>query len=144
MLIQETEKFLDVLSASDYALLVEALQPEMFKAKRAIAGKQVLSVEKKMHRFDDNKKFDSPQNGASSRMSFNTTSTTSPTTRSVDISAAATPPPPLTADAQSLRSDSIPSTAISAVDEPVNGIMSHSEKPNGMVVPEIGVTDTSA
>lgn len=126
----------------------------MFKAKRAIAGKQVLSVEKKMHRFDDNKKFDSP-NG-SSRMSFNETSlnsdragitnpfAASPTARSVDISAAATPPPPLTADGQSLRSDSIPSTAMSAVDEPVNGIISSSEKPNGMVVPEIGVTDTSA
>ena len=115
--------------------------PELFKAKRQIAGKQVLAVEKKMHRFD--KKFDSPLEVPSRLAASTSSAATSPGTPNMDISAAATPPPPLTADAQSLRSDSIPSTTMSAVDEPVSGMMMGLSKVTTIVVPQIGVTDTS-
>ncbi|KAK8226976.1 armadillo-type protein [Phyllosticta capitalensis] len=65
------QKMLDTLSAPDYASFLEQLQPEIQKAKRTLAGKQVQAVgasrgddqhklvanqinkvEKKMHRFD--------------------------------------------------------------------------------------------
>ncbi|KAF2097494.1 ARM repeat-containing protein [Rhizodiscina lignyota] len=133
------QKLLDVLGSEDYPTFVDALAPEMFKAKRCITGKQILAVERKMHRFD--KKNDSPL-GIPARLSASN-GAPSPATPNMDISAAATPPPPLTADAQSLRSDSIPSTTMSAVDEPVTGMVSSLGKTAGVVVPQIGVTDTS-
>jgi mRNA-binding protein PUF3 len=156
------EKLLDVLSEPDFHMLCDALTPEMFKAKRQIAGKQVAAVEKKMHRFDrSGKRFDSPQLEVVSRASANTSATASPMTKAVvpvvddnSISANVTPPPPpLTADGQSLRSDSIPSTTMSAVDELVDSAgaaggavasgPAAADKIAGVVVPQIGITDTS-
>lgn len=127
---------LDCLPYVDYFVLVDALAPEINKAKRSMSGgKQLLAVEKKMHRFE--KKFDSPL------MAVTGTSGASPVSPSADASAAATPPPPLSSDAQSLRSDSIPSTAMSAIDEPVTGMTAMMGKTPGVLIPQIGVTDTS-
>ena len=39
-----TERFLDTVSPVDYRTLVEALQPEMVKAKRVTTGKQITAV----------------------------------------------------------------------------------------------------
>ncbi|KAF9701325.1 hypothetical protein EKO04_000304 [Ascochyta lentis] len=46
------QKMLETLGRPDYEVFVEALKPELEKAKKIISGKQILSVEKKMYRFD--------------------------------------------------------------------------------------------
>lgn len=124
----------DYLGRSDYETLCEALQPEIARAERSgRGGKQLQAIKKRMHRFD-------------SAQEATTTSGASPTqgrTYSMQQSATATPPPPLSTDAQSIRSDSIPSTTMSAVDEPLAGMMPGLDKTTGVVVPQIGVTDTS-
>lgn len=112
------QKLLDTLSPRDYAEFVDILQPEMVKAKRVIAGKQVLSVEKKMHRFE---RFDIVPD----MVQRNSVSSVA---MSTDISATATPPP-LTTDAQSPQSSSLPSTNTSTVDEPVHNIASKGYTP---------------
>lgn len=120
------QKLLDTLGAPDYAQFLEYLQPEMIKAKRIISGKQVLSVEKKMHRFE---RFDIVPDMAQ-RNSISSVA------MSTDISAAATP---LTSDAQSPQSSSLPSTNTSAVDEPVHNSASKGYSPPHVV----GITNAS-
>ncbi|RAR02400.1 ARM repeat-containing protein [Stemphylium lycopersici] len=51
------QKLLDTLSRDDYEMFVQALKPELEKAKKVIPGKQCVSVEKKMFRYD---RIDSP------------------------------------------------------------------------------------
>ncbi|GAB7353398.1 hypothetical protein MBLNU459_g3872t1 [Dothideomycetes sp. NU459] len=45
------QKLLDVLSCEHYVYFIDFLQPEMVKARRAGGGKQLVSIEKKMHRL---------------------------------------------------------------------------------------------
>lgn len=47
-----TEKLLDTLMPNDYNHFLGSLHPAMAQAKRSGCGKQTLSIEKKMHRFD--------------------------------------------------------------------------------------------
>ncbi|CAN9225730.1 hypothetical protein CUC08_Gglean004514 [Alternaria sp. MG1] len=51
------QKMLDTLNRDDYEDFVQALKPELEKAKKVIPGKQCVSVEKKMFRYD---RIDSP------------------------------------------------------------------------------------
>ncbi|KAG9384779.1 mRNA binding protein Pumilio 2 [Pyrenophora tritici-repentis] len=51
------QKLLDTLGRNDYEMFVQALKPELEKAKKVIPGKQCVSVEKKMYRYD---RIDSP------------------------------------------------------------------------------------
>ncbi|RMZ67247.1 hypothetical protein GMOD_00001145 [Pyrenophora seminiperda CCB06] len=51
------QKLLDTLNRNDYEMFVQALKPELEKAKKVIPGKQCVSVEKKMYRYD---RIDSP------------------------------------------------------------------------------------
>jgi hypothetical protein len=115
-----------------------------------VSGKQVASIEQKLHRFDEKEEGTEPETRKPvspksqlrrGNMQLNgvANNSTSPTTPS--MSGAGTPPPPLTADAQSLRSDSIPSTTQSAVDEPVTGMIAIVGKPADLL-PQIDVTDT--
>ncbi len=46
-----TEKLLETLCQEDYHHFMDVLQPAMTQAKRTGCGKQVLSIEKKMHKF---------------------------------------------------------------------------------------------
>lgn len=96
---------LDTLSRDDYDEFVSILKPEMDRAKKVISGKQVLSVEKKMHRFERKDSVSSP---TAHRNSIGSATDLSATT------------PPLTSDAQSPQSSSLPSANTSTVDEPVN------------------------
>ncbi|KAL1640511.1 mRNA binding protein puf3 [Diplodia intermedia] len=84
------QKLLDTLNAPDYMAFLECLQPEMNKAKKTLAGKQVQAVgisaedqrklanqiekvEKKMHRFDKYELVpDSVQRNSMSPTSLNT------------------------------------------------------------------------
>lgn len=67
------QKLLDTLAAADYATFIDYLQPEMTKAKKTVAGKQVQAVEKKMHRFDKYELVpDSVQRNSMSPTSLNT------------------------------------------------------------------------
>lgn len=100
------EKLLDTLCLSDYAYFMTILQPEMAKAKRTGCGKQVLSIEKKMHR-------DHYGNGVQAGHNYLPMPT--PPFAS-GFGSAATTPPPLTADTQSLRSSTIPSVNGDAVE----------------------------
>jgi mRNA-binding protein PUF3 len=108
------QKLLDTLSRDDYDMFVQALKPELEKAKKVIPGKQCVSVsqksrlishqisqlialkvEKKMYRYD---RIDSP------------------TTPRDD----APPTPGLSSSAHSPQSSSLPSTNTSTIDEPVH------------------------
>ncbi|KAG9200646.1 mRNA binding protein puf3 [Epicoccum nigrum] len=86
------QKMLETLTRPDYEIFVEALKPELEKAKKIISGKQIQSVEKKMNRFD---RADSP-------------------TEAVPCT------PGLSSSAQSPQSSMLPSTSASTVDEPVH------------------------
>lgn len=103
------EKLLDTLSRDDYFLFLDVLHPAMTQAKRTGCGKQVLSIEKKMHRFEDFR------NGGVSSDGFHYQVQPMPgpmPTLSQFVShytSAATTPPPLTADTQSLQSSRVPS-----------------------------------
>ncbi|PSN68454.1 ARM repeat-containing protein [Corynespora cassiicola Philippines] len=84
------QKMMDTLCRRDYDEFVTLLKPEMERAKKSgISGKQIISVEKKMHRFDR-------------------------------VDSVSPPTPPLTNDAQSPQSSSLPSANTSTVDEPVH------------------------
>jgi mRNA-binding protein PUF3 len=127
-----SEKCLETLNRRDYHEFREALKPEMEKAKRSITGKQINSVssirpvllgpvltkfqvEKKMHRSD----FDDDIDSISSTQHMIHPSDV--TTGAVD----APPTPPLTSEAQSPQSSSLPSANASTVDEPVHTSLSH-------------------
>ncbi|KAF2180211.1 ARM repeat-containing protein [Zopfia rhizophila CBS 207.26] len=119
------QKILDTLCRKDYDEFVAFLKPEMDKAKKVISGKQVLSVEKKMHHYD---RVDSVSSPTAQRSSIS----------SADISAAVTPS--LTSDTQSSQTSSLPSANTSTVDEPV-----HTTANKGIPLPSasVGITNTS-
>ncbi|KAF2128721.1 ARM repeat-containing protein [Dothidotthia symphoricarpi CBS 119687] len=103
------QKLLETLSRNDYDRFVVALKPELEKAKNMISGKQIISVEKKMYRYD---RIDSP------------TMPREPT----DVP----PTPPLSSSAQSPQTSSLPSTNVSTVDGPIN--MSLSDRKDDFIV----------
>ncbi|KAF9731789.1 hypothetical protein PMIN02_007288 [Paraphaeosphaeria minitans] len=105
------QKCLETVNRRDYQVFVAVLKPELDKAKKVMSGKQIVSVEKKMHRTDFNDDLDSI--------------TPTPHTASSDISTDAPPTPPLTSATQSPQSSSLPSANVSTVDEPV-----HTSLPN--------------
>ncbi|CAO2648642.1 Nn.00g079090.m01.CDS01 [Neocucurbitaria sp. VM-36] len=109
------QKLLETLSRDDYDTFVIALKPELEKAKKIISGKQIVSVEKKMYRYD---RIDSP-------------------TMPRDD---APPTPGLTSSAQSPQSSCLPSTSTSTIDEPV-----HNATPAGKpdIAPSTGGIDIS-
>ncbi|KAF2710869.1 ARM repeat-containing protein [Pleomassaria siparia CBS 279.74] len=96
------QKIMDTICRKDYEELVAALKPEIEKAKKLISGKQIIAVEKKLHRFDRMDSASYTQH----------TSISSPTD--------SPPTPPLTSDAQSPQSSTVPSASNSSVDEPVH------------------------
>lgn len=89
------QKLLETLSRDDYETFVAALKPELEKAKKIISGKQIVSVEKKMYRYE---RIDSP-------------------TMPRDD---APPTPGLTSSTASPQSSALPSANISTIDEPVH------------------------
>ncbi|KAJ4357049.1 mRNA binding protein puf3 [Ascochyta clinopodiicola] len=93
------QKMLETLGRPDYEIFVEALKPELEKAKKIISGKQILSVEKKMYRFD---RADSP-------------------TETRDDGP---PTPGFSSSAQSSQSSTLPSNFASTIDEPVHSAKS--------------------
>ncbi|KAF2261655.1 ARM repeat-containing protein [Lojkania enalia] len=93
------QKILDTLCDEDYQEMVSILRPEMEKAKKIVSGKQMISVEKKMHRFGPHH---------SSLIS------------TADTASIALTPPLSTSNAQSPQSSSLPSTTNSTVDDPVH------------------------
>ncbi|KAF1353265.1 armadillo-type protein [Delphinella strobiligena] len=86
------QKLLDVLTYQDYMFFMTVLQPEMAKAKRTGCSKQVMSIEKKMHRF------------GAPYVSLNP-----PTPFACRSISAATTPPPLTSDTRSIQTSSVAS-----------------------------------
>jgi mRNA-binding protein PUF3 len=99
------QKTLDMLRREDYEELVAALKPEVEKAKKIISGKQVIAVEKKLHRFDRMDSLMSPQPQRSSMSSA--------TDSSAEV-------PALVSEAQSPQSSSLPSGNTSTIEEPVH------------------------
>ncbi|KAI9690216.1 MAG: mRNA binding protein puf3 [Bathelium mastoideum] len=141
------QRLLDTLEKSDYIAFMEVLQPELVKAKRIASGKQVQAVslnvpsqqtffaqykkhklslkvakiEHKMHRLESNHAFG--------------LNIPTPPSISTNISAATTPPPPLTGSGQSPQSSSLPSANTSTIDDPVQTI--NGGKPT--IVHEVGI-----
>ena len=137
MLTLSSERVLDTLQKTDYLEFVEILRPEVNKAKRVASSKQIqavcleskhlrshitklvctctnkltleiVQIEHKTHRFDPE-----PPYGLN---------IPTPPSISTNISAATTPPPPLTGSGQSPQSSSLPSASISTVDDPVQNV----------------------
>lgn len=113
-LTNPTEKLLDTLSPEDYILFLDMLQPAMNQAKRTGCGKQVLSIDKKMHRFDAYRGGGLPVTAPFNHPGFHMPLPT-PHFAS-NLASAATTPPPLTADTQSLQSSALPSVNGDAVE----------------------------
>ncbi|RMY75424.1 hypothetical protein D0863_02626 [Hortaea werneckii] len=108
-----TEKLLDTLSSDDFAFFVELLQPAVNQAKRTGCGKQLMSVEKKMHRLPP--RWNGPAPPAS--YGHNPYQLPLPTPPFAShYASATTTPPPLTSDTQSLQSSAIPSINGDAVE----------------------------
>lgn len=121
------EKLLDTLSPEDYGHFLDLLQPAMAQAKRTGCGKQVLSIEKKMQKFAtfrNNLGNAGPFNAGMYQLPLPT-----PPFASYHGSAATTPPP-LTADTQSLQSSAIPSINGDAVEGAAAGSRKGSELSN--------------
>lgn len=116
------EKFLDVLEINDYFVFCDHLQAPLLQAKRSGAGKQVLAIEKKMHRFDHIQRNGNinhgghfhMQSGSGYQMPMQIAMTVAP--YASNYNSAATTPPPLTADTQSLQSSCLPSINGDAVE----------------------------
>ncbi|KAJ4983370.1 pumilio domain-containing protein [Stagonosporopsis vannaccii] len=96
------QKMLETLTRPDYEIFVDALRPELEKAKKIISGKQIQSVERKMNRFD---RADSP----------------------TEIREDVPLTPGLSSSAQSPQSSTHPSTSASTIDEPVHSAIAPSK-----------------
>lgn len=100
------EKLLDTLILDDYLHFVDVLQPALSQAKRTGCGKQVLSIEKKMHRFS------AYRGGPTSGGAYNPHILRLPVpqfAKAIDSATTTPPPPPLTADTRSLQSSALQS-----------------------------------
>jgi len=104
----DIEKLLDTLCAEDFANFVELLQPAVSQAKRTGCGKQMLSIEKKIHRLPTRWNSGLATNGFGH---VNNPPQLSPPPFAIQYGPAATTPSPVpTADTQSLQSSAIRST----------------------------------
>ncbi|SMR46475.1 unnamed protein product [Zymoseptoria tritici ST99CH_1E4] len=111
------QKLLDTLAPDDYHLFLEVLQPAMIQAKRTGCGKQVLSIDKKMHRFDpyhshnlaNNMPFDRNGYPMDNGYQMGVPIAMPQHQFASNYNSAATTPPPLTADTRSLQSSGVPS-----------------------------------
>lgn len=115
------EKLLDTLCREDYFAFLEILYPAMAQAKRSGCGKQVLSIEKKMHRFEEYINGVPPGAMAYGRPPYQmqpmSMSMPGPQPHFVsNYNSAATTPPALTADTQSLQSSRVPSVNGDAIE----------------------------
>ena len=98
------EKLLDTLTPDDYLQLVDMLQPALSQAKRTGCGKQVLSIEKKMHRVPGFR------GGPTNVGAYNAHAFRPPVPQFGNaIDSATTTPPPLTADTRSIQSSAMQS-----------------------------------
>lgn len=114
-LTRHAEKLLDTLCMEDYLHFVEMLWPAVTQAKRTGCGKQVMAIEKKMHKFQPHR------NGLANNNTFHghagNYQLPIPTPPyASNYGSAATTPPPLTADSRSLQSSRIPSISGDAVE----------------------------
>ncbi|KAL5118771.1 mRNA binding protein puf3 [Pleosporales sp. CAS-2024a] len=117
------QKLLETLNRDDYKTFVAALTPELEKAKKLISGKQIVSVEKKMYRYD---RVDSPTMPRDANVS-----TESPST------------PALSSSAQSPQTSSIPSTNTSTIGDPVHSATTMAEKDCGISIGGVSIHETS-
>ena len=83
-----------MLNQSDYYYFMPTLNSEMSKAKRTGCGKQVMAIDKKMHRFGGQ---------------FNPLPQTVAAVPYTSHNSAATTPPPLTSDTRSVQTSSVAS-----------------------------------
>ncbi|KAF2767510.1 ARM repeat-containing protein [Teratosphaeria nubilosa] len=103
------QKLLDTLCAEDFTTFMDQLQPAVNQAKRTGCGKQMLSIEKKMHSRMSPGRW---TNGSGSiyGQSHGGYGLQMPTPPFAShYGSAATTPPPLTSDTQSLQSSNISS-----------------------------------
>ncbi|KAK3709564.1 mRNA binding protein puf3 [Vermiconidia calcicola] len=121
------QKLLDTLCPEDYMHFLDVLQPAVTQAKRTGCGKQVLSIEKKMHRFPMLR--NGPTNGGAYNPNAYQLPLPTPPFAS-HFGSAATTPPPLTADSQSLQSSAIQSINGDAVEGAAFGSRKGSELSN--------------
>lgn len=111
MLTSGAEKLLDTLAPDDYLQFVDMLQPALNQAKRTGCGKQVLSIEKKMHRVPGFR------NGPANVGAYNPHAFRVPIPQFGNaIDSATTTPPPLTADTRSIQSSALQSLDGDAVE----------------------------
>ncbi|KAF1938839.1 ARM repeat-containing protein [Clathrospora elynae] len=113
------QQLLEILGREDYDSFVAALKPELEKAKKLISGKQCVSVEKKMYRYD---RIDSP-------------------TMPRDD---APPTPGLSSSAHSPQSSSLPSTNTSTIDEPVHSATSNGKHHVANVTGGVNIGETTS
>ena len=109
-LTSPTEKLLDTLCQDDYCRFIEVLQPALSQAKRTGCGKQVLSIEKRMHRFPHFR--GGPPNGGT----MNVEMYRLPVPASFPASTATTPPPLIRDEPPSIQSSNLPSIDGDAVE----------------------------
>lgn len=116
-----SEKLLDTLKPNDYNLFLESLHPAMVQAKRTGCGKQTVSIEKKMHRYDVYRHggiSNAPQFQGRYSHGFQlpVQMPMAMAPFASHYNSAATTPPPLTADTQSVQSSCLPSLNGDAVE----------------------------
>lgn len=130
-----TEKLLDTLCRDDYFMFLDVLHPAMVQAKRSGCGKQVLSIEKKMHRFEEFINGVPPGPQSYGRLPYQMASMSmgmpAPSQQFIgNYNSAATTPPSLTADNQSIQSSRVPSVNGDAI-EGASASRKGSEQSNG-------------
>lgn len=122
-----TEKFLDTLVPNDFNRFLGPLHPAMAQAKRGCPVKHIISIEKKMHRFDPHRT--SSINHGHGLPFHGRNGLDFPLPMQVPMQmpmamqpfgtnyhSTATTPPPLTSDTQSLQSSCLPSVNGDAVE----------------------------
>ncbi|KAF7195423.1 Pumilio-like 4 [Pseudocercospora fuligena] len=113
------QKLLDTLCPEDYHIFLDALHPAMQVAKRTGCGKQVMSIDKKMNKFDTYRNGSllgsNPIFGRPTPMNGFQLPLPTPPFAS-NYNSATTTPPPLTSDTQSLQSSGLPSVNGDAIE----------------------------
>ncbi|KAF2016561.1 ARM repeat-containing protein [Aaosphaeria arxii CBS 175.79] len=104
------QKILETLCEEDWHEFVAILRPEMEEAKKVISGKQVVQIEKKLHRFDR----------------VDSVSSTTPQLSS--ISSVTDDVPVLTSESQSPQSTTMPPDNLSTIGESPHSVASISDK----------------
>ncbi|KAK5172610.1 mRNA binding protein puf3 [Saxophila tyrrhenica] len=113
------QKLLDTLSPDDYLYFLTELQPAINTAKRTGCGKQVLSIEKKMHRYSPPfRNSNSGPHGNGGGGFYQLPLPTPPFASFANSATNTLPPPPLplTSDTRSLMSEAVGSGGGDAVE----------------------------